>query len=204
MFARDILTWHFHVSGDKPNLKINWAKTHLPQTVRALDSPVMSTNHLGIIKPHLIKAPFLISEEPLNSWEDKQPNKTGIIPKMPGMFGQNTKNARKFCEIPKMPGCFRKYQKCPGRSDKAWSWHMLGRFIKITHRKETCRRGSSPKRHKQRTINWVLFRVMFQTKTSRSLQNITGWQNVTKRRGTAWRLKSQWWDWGVNVNDRRL
>ena len=64
---------------------------------------------------------------------------------MPGMFGQNTKNARKFCEIPKMPGCFRKYQKCPGRSDKAWSWHMPARFIKITSRKETYRRRSPPK-----------------------------------------------------------
>ena len=82
-----------------------------------------------------------------------------------------------------MPGSFRKYQKCPGRSDKAWSWHIPARFIKITYRKETYRHGSSPKRHKQQTINWVLFWVMFQTNTSRSLQNVTGRHKRTQKMG---------------------
>ena len=62
----------FLVCGDNPKLKINRVKIHPPQTVWALDSPVMSSNHLGRIKPHSIKVPLLTREASQQARKTKQ------------------------------------------------------------------------------------------------------------------------------------
>ena len=91
-------------------------------------------------------------------------------------FGKTDQHFETNCKIPKMPDIFSKFQKCPAGSVKAKSWHMPERFIKITYGNDTCHHEWDPKRHKQTSINWMLFLVSFRRNVMVSTKHhLTTW-----------------------------